>query len=381
MRELVRSRTALILVAIGLGLGVIGAVLNAVAALALTYYGGSSTSSNLATAGEWLLFSGAAVLLIAVCTVGWVLLVAERWSDLLEVGGAAVATLVFTIGTLLNATKSQGQSSSGSVVGAVGVGLWALLLVAVAARRATTRQYSTPQPFTPQPLMPQAAGQQPISRPNEEAPLWLVAAGGLILASISTGLSSYGGQGIASGVLLAVASVALLVAVAVARSKGLFTSPVTSTAVAGLGFFVAFGVAGAVSAAVLESATSLTAIKAVLSVYYFLEGLAFLGLGLAAWRYSILLPAATPLATEAGPQTTVYRPPPVYPPAPRPVPPDAAAPTAGTGQPAGGIAPQQPGPVAATPPVVAARFCTQCGSACSASARFCPSCGAQLQPS
>src|SRR6202012_161243 len=112
---------------------------------------------------------------------------------------------------------SDGSSPAGAVTGAVGIGVWALLVPSRAARTSLAER-------------PVA-----LSGGGRRSDLWLAAAIGLFALAIGYGFPSAGssaGPGIAGGLLEAIGVAALAVAVAAARSRRLLdTSPVPAVLV------------------------------------------------------------------------------------------------------------------------------------------------------
>jgi hypothetical protein len=100
-----------------------GLTLAAFATLTVTSAG---SSADLAQAAGWLMFVAALLALVAVCAAGWGQLLEGNKADAAELGVAAAATLLITIGALVGAT-SDGSSSATDVIQAVGIGVWAAL--------------------------------------------------------------------------------------------------------------------------------------------------------------------------------------------------------------------------------------------------------------
>ncbi|HTZ30788.1 MAG TPA: hypothetical protein VMC83_42765 [Streptosporangiaceae bacterium] len=90
-------------------------------------------SSDLAQAGRWIQFLAGAGAMAAVCTAGWEVVVRSEWTAAAEIAAAALGTLLLMIG-LLAAAASNGSSTAGPVTSAVGIGIWALLVLSRAAR-------------------------------------------------------------------------------------------------------------------------------------------------------------------------------------------------------------------------------------------------------
>jgi len=224
----------------------------------------SGASSDLAQAGRWLEFVAAGCVMAAVCAAGWKVIVRSEWVAGAELSVAALGTLLITVG-LLAAAVANGSSPAGSVTGAVGIGIWALLVLSRAARTSLTEQGPAP-----------AKGRR--------SELWLAAAVGLFVLSIGFGLSSAAssqGPGIAAGLLQAIGVAGLAGTVAVARSRQLMNSRPVPIILVGLAlltvsFLAAAIVAGLALGTLAALATGLTIVTAV-------ELAAFAALGLAAW--------------------------------------------------------------------------------------------------
>jgi hypothetical protein len=224
----------------------------------------SGASGDLAQAGRWLQFLAAACALAAVCAAGWKVIVRNEWVAGAELGAAALGTLLLTI-DLLAAAATNGSSPAAPVTGAVGIGIWALLVLSRAARTSLTEQ-------------------GPLQGQSRQAELWLAAAAGLFVLSIGYGLTSAAGSqgaGIAAGLLQAIGIGVLAGAVAAARSRRTLNSRPVPVALAGLAlltlsFLAAAIVAGLALGTAAALATGLTVVTAV-------ELAAFVALGLAAW--------------------------------------------------------------------------------------------------
>lgn len=223
----------------------------------------SGASSDLAQAGRWLEFLAAAGAMAAVCAAGWKVIVRSEWAAGAELGGAALGTLLITVGLLASAATNG--SSAAPVTVAVGIGIWALLVLSRAARTSLTEQ-------------------GPLPGHGRQAELWLAAAIGLFVLSIGYGLTSAAGSqgpGIAAGLLQAIGVAVLAGAVVTARSRQLLNSRPVPVVLAGLGlltlsFLAAAIVAGLALGTLAALATGLTVVTAV-------ELAAFVALGLAAW--------------------------------------------------------------------------------------------------
>jgi hypothetical protein len=227
-------------------------------------------SSDLAQAGRWLEFLGGASVLAAVCTAGWELVVRSAWIPAAEIAAAALGTLLLTVGLLASAA-SNGSSAAGAVTGAVGIGIWALLVLSRAARVSLAEQGSA-----------RVQGKQ--GDRGNQAELWLAAAVGLFVLAIGYGFSSAAssrGPGIAAGLLEAVGVAVLAGTVAVARSRGLLHSPPVPATLAGLVLLAVSFLAAAVVAGLAFG--TLTALAAGLTIITAVELAGVLALGVAAW--------------------------------------------------------------------------------------------------
>jgi len=224
----------------------------------------SGASSDLAQAGRWLEFLAAVCAMAAVCAAGWKVIVGNEWVAGAELGAAALGTLLITIG-LLAAAATNGSSPAASVTGAVGIGIWALLVLSRAARTSLTEQ-------------------GPLHGHNRRAELWLAAAIGLFVLSIGYGFTSAAGSqgpGIAAGLLQAIGVAVLGGAVAAARSRQLLNSRPVPVVLAGLALLTLSFLAAAIVAGLALG--TLTALATGLTVVTAVELAAYVALGLAAW--------------------------------------------------------------------------------------------------
>ena len=96
-------------------------------------------SGDLAQAGHWLQFLAAVCLLGAVCTAGWEVILRSEWVAGAEIAAAALGTLLLMTG-LAAFAASNGSSPAAPVTGAVGIGVWALLVLSRAARASLAEQ-------------------------------------------------------------------------------------------------------------------------------------------------------------------------------------------------------------------------------------------------
>jgi hypothetical protein len=234
-------------------------------------------SGDLAQAGRWLQFVAWACLLGAVCTAGWEAILHSEWVAGAEIAAAALGTLLLTIG-LAAFAASDGSSPAAAVTGAVGIGVWALLVLSRAARVSLAEQgpaYGA---------VPEARSAVPgVGGRGRQADLWLAAAIGLFALAIGYGFTSAAGAGpgVAAGVLEAVGVAAVAGALAVARSRKTLSSRPVPAVLAGLALLAISFLADAVVAG-LDFGT-LTALGAGLTVVTAVELAAIVALGLAAW--------------------------------------------------------------------------------------------------
>jgi hypothetical protein len=278
----------------------------------------SSTTgaSDLGQAGRWLQFLGVACLLGAVCTAGWDAIMGSDWVAGAELAAAALGTLLLTIGEVTFAA-SNGNSSSATVVSAVGIGIWALLVLSRAARASLVEQgpgygavnhgagnhgagnhgAAVPDgadygavPGTPGgPGLPAAAPGTSSAIPGlparaGRADLWLIAAVGLFVLAIGYGLGSAAdstGSAVAADLLQAIGVGLLAWSLVHARSRQQLNSHPAPVVIVGLALLalslVAYGVvAGA-------SFSSLTALGAGLTVATAIYLAGVVALGWAAW--------------------------------------------------------------------------------------------------
>ena len=140
-------------------------------------------------------------LLGAVCTAGWEVIVRSEWVAGAEIAAAALGTLLFMIG-LAAFAASNGSSPAAPVTDAVGIGVWALLVLSRAARASLAEQGAR--------AGRRAGGGGAVPGPGgrgRQADLWLAAAIGLFALAIGYGFTSAAssrGPGIAAGLLQAV---------------------------------------------------------------------------------------------------------------------------------------------------------------------------------
>ncbi|HEY7276554.1 MAG TPA: hypothetical protein VH594_11360 [Trebonia sp.] len=236
----------------------------------------SSASSDLAQAGHWLQFLAAVALLGAVCVAGWEVIVRSDWAAGAEIAAAALGTLLFMIG-LAAFAASNGASPSAAVTEAVGIGVWALLVLSRAARASLAEQGPVNS------AVQETRSALPGGQGRRQADLWLAAAIGLFALAIGYGFTaaSSRGPGIAAGLLQAVGLAALAGALAVARTRQMLHSRPVPVILVGLALLAISFLAYAVVAG-LAFAT-LTALGVGLSIVTAVELAAVAALGLAAW--------------------------------------------------------------------------------------------------
>jgi hypothetical protein len=232
-------------------------------------------SSDLAQAGRWLQFLAGACALGAVCVAGWELILRSEWPGAAEIAAVALGALLLTVGLLVSAA-SNGSSPEAAVTGAVGIGIWALLVLSRAARASLAEQGPAQGPAQGTPV--------PGSQGGRQADLWLAAAIGLFVLAIGYGLTSAAGSrgpGIAAGLLQAAGVAVLAGSVAAARSRGLLRSRPVPAALAGLALLAVSFLAAAIVAGLAFG--TLAALGAGLAVVTAIELAAAAVLGVAAW--------------------------------------------------------------------------------------------------
>jgi hypothetical protein len=244
------------------------------------------SSSDLSQAGRWLQFLAGGCALAAVCVAGWDLIMRSDWAAGAEIAGAAVGTLLFVIG-LVSDAASNGPSPGGSVTGAIGIGIWALLVLSRAARVALTEQGTAnnaagARPTIPEVVMPTVSEAAQSVR-GRQAELWLAAAIGLFILTIGYGLAPSGSEGvdIAAGLLEAVGVAFLAGSIAQARTRGLLRSRQVPIALTGLALLAVSFLAAAIVAGLNFS--TLGALGAGLAVATAVELLGVAALGVVAW--------------------------------------------------------------------------------------------------
>lgn len=328
MDQITKSRRAMI-VAIGAAfLYAVGLAFDAAAIAVLSTPSSFGLANNLRHAGDWLQFAGAVVALLGICVVGWELVLRKVMANLWEVGAAAIATLLIAIGTLVNAA-SPSSESTGNVLGAIGIGCWALLVLSRAARSSLSEQEQEQEPGLPR-----------------QAALWLGAAAGLFLLAVGSGFTvdfSDQGLGIAQGTIEALGVGLLSATVAVARNRRVLSSRSTPTVIGGLSIIaLSFVGAAIVSGIVFTPSGTLTELRIGVPLVLAVQAIGIAILAIAAWlRVSELQAVAAQTFSTVGSWTT-------------PSPETSGAPQAAS---------------------TIASFCTRCGSPLPQGASFCAKCG------
>ena len=262
-----RRAMALIVIAVGVyGLGIAFGI----AAYATVTAASLNTFIDFMHAHDWLLFAGSLIAWGAVCTAGWELLLRRSLEDLWEVSAAALGTLLFAIGLLVNAASSE-EATSANVVSAVGIGIWGLLTLSRAARSSLREE--------------QVKGDR--TTIQHQAPLWLATAIGLFIFAIGWGLTvrlNNTSSGITAGVLQAVGIAMLFGALVTARARGFLISSAGPIVLGGLAVLVA----GFISFAVVSGLEfghdgTLTGLRVGVSTTDTIMLIALITLGSAAW--------------------------------------------------------------------------------------------------
>jgi hypothetical protein len=274
LERIIRSLTPTALIVAGAVIFVLGTgfLLASDATLASSSPG---ASGDLAQAGRWLQFVAWLCLLGAVCTAGWDAIVRSEWTPGAEIAAAALGTLLVTVGFAAIAA-SNGSSSAAAVTIAVGIGVWALLVLSRAARVSLTEQGAG-----------HAAGHAAVPHGGahrHQADLWLAAAIGLFALAIGFGFNSAAssaGPGIAAGLLQAVGIAAIAWAVVTARSRKMLNASPVALVLAGLALLAISFLAGAIVAGLAFG--TLTALGVGLTIVTAVELAAVVALGLAAW--------------------------------------------------------------------------------------------------
>ncbi len=243
MGDITKSRLAMTLAAWA---AVVYAVGSAFAIGKYAAFTGSTagTSTNLGHASDWLHFIGWLTLLVGVCVVGWELVLQKKLDDIWEVAVAAAATLLIAIGALVSASSSSLDSFAYvvgdiGIVGAIGVGGWAVLALIRAARRSLLEQE-------------QSAGQ------TRQATLWLGVTVGALMLAVGSGFTpGFGDQGlaIAQGVVQALGVAILVATFAIARSGRVLVARSMPSMITGLAIIAVAFLAEAVVAGIAHSSS------------------------------------------------------------------------------------------------------------------------------
>lgn len=238
-------------------------------------------SSDLAQAGRWFQFIAVVCLFGAVCTAGWEATMGSAWVHAAEIAVAAVGTLLLTIGQ--GSVAANAASPAAPVTGAVGIGVWALLVLSRAARAALAEQGTA-----------QGDGKR-------QADLWLAAAIGVFVLAIGYAFTASGSSGprIAAGLLEAVGAAALAGAVTAARSRGMLGSRPVPFVLIGLALLALSFLAAAIVAGL--NFGTLGALSASLTIVDAVGLAAIVLLGFAAWTQVRALYPATPRASAPTP--------------------------------------------------------------------------------
>lgn len=227
-----RSLTAMALAVAGACFFVLGSAFLIAAWVTLTPTS-AGTAGGFINAGLWLQFIAGVAALGAVCAAGWAQVLRHKRQAAAEVATAAVATLLIAIGWLTDAATSEANSAA-YVLQAVGIAIWALLALGVAALCSLTEQAHD--------------SEESAKRPRSAA-LWLIVAIGLVLLAIGAGFTLDPldqGTAIAAGVLQAAGAGILCGAVNAARLRGYLNSRPAAVAPVGLGLLADSGAAVAV---------------------------------------------------------------------------------------------------------------------------------------
>ncbi len=288
MEAITKSRNAVMLLAVAAAAYGLGTLFGVVAFatysdLARDYH----TFRNWSHAADWFHFLGALTALAAVGVTAWDNLRFKQTAQLVELGVAVVATLIITVAELVNAASTSAASGA-AVTRAVGIGLWALLVLSRAAR------YNL-------------ASQQHPGAADLLAQLWLMAAGGVLLFAIGSGFSptvTDRGTGIAAGLIGAAGLILIAMALVRARSRGLMRTRPVETVVIGLIVLAASGLGDAIVAGIVFTPhATLKGLRIGVSIAEFvaLAGIAILAF--AAWQRLAELHAAMPATGIGSPPT------------------------------------------------------------------------------
>lgn len=267
MEAITRSRNSMVFLAAAAASYALGTIFGIIAYATLSGPSAFGTFRDLGHASDWLHFVGAFLALAGVCVAGWETFPLQQRGRLAELLSASTATLLVAIGSLVNAASTSSQAAANVIV-AVGIGVWAFLALARAARYNLVEQQA---PGTAGPLVP----------------LWLAACGGIVLLAVGSGFTVgvYDqGLGIATGILDALGVGVLAYALTAACSKGLLPSHPTMTVVLGLGVLAAaFVVSAVVAGLVFTSQGTLKGLRIGVSITGTVTCAGVVLLGIAAW--------------------------------------------------------------------------------------------------
>ena len=274
MEQIVRSLTPTALLVAGAVVFVLGAafLIASDATLSSSSFG---AASDLAQAGRWLQFLAGAAVLAAACTAGWDLILRSEVAAGAEIAAVALGALLFMIGLLVSAA-SNGSAADGPVTGAVGIGVWAMVVLSRAARVSLAEQGA---PAHAQGTRTDVSTGQH----HRQADLWLAAAIGLFIAAIGYGLTSAGGRGpgIAAGAVEAAGVAVLFGSITAAQPRGLLRSRPVFAVLTGLVLLAISFLAAAIVSGLAFATPSATGAGFAVVTAITLAGVA--ALGLAAW--------------------------------------------------------------------------------------------------
>jgi hypothetical protein len=269
MEEITRSRNPMILLVGAAGTFAIGSVFRVIAYAIFTASsrGNINTFTDLNHVSDWFHFVAVLAAFAAVGLTGWDLLPTKRLTELIEVGGATLATLLITLGSLVEAASTSSESAANVLV-AVGIGGWALLAFSRAARYNVSEHVS------------------PTVGPSM-VPLWLAVSGSLLIFAIGAGLTvkiTDQGLGIAAGLLEALGLLFLAQTILRARARRMLMTEPVPVVIVGLGVLViGFLVYTVVAGIAFTPSSTLTQLRVGLSLTNFILAAGIATLGWAAW--------------------------------------------------------------------------------------------------
>lgn len=223
MMDIVRSKPALVLVALASFAVAVSHVLGGLAFLGIERLGMSAVAYNLISISTWVFFAANIVVLLAVCVV----LLAARGvlhrrsaqsSDSAldyswEMAAVALTTLCYVAGVFVSTISPVTPYGDG--VSAVGISGWAVI-IAVKAVHAHRQEQEHPAPV-------------------KQSSLWLLASMALLALAVGWGMNSIGGLLTVFSVVVTTAGFAgLAIALAVSRRQGLIVSDRISMVVTSL---------------------------------------------------------------------------------------------------------------------------------------------------